>query len=378
MSARHWTPVAALALAVLAACSDVDRIAGPADEPAFDRGFVPAAGAVYTMSNAAAENSVLVFDRAADGGLTSAGSWSTGGLGSGASLGNQNGVVLTKDGRWLLVVNAGSDDVSVFAVGPDGLELVDREPSGGSMPISIALNGRLVYILNAGGAGGIAGFTLSAKGQLSPLSGSSQPLSGAGVGPAQVSFSPDGNALVVTEKGVNTIVTYAIGADGRAGPPQPHPSNGTTPFGFAFTKQGILIVSEAATGAVSSYRLDADAGLHLVSASVLTTEAAACWVAVSGNSRFAYTTNAGSGTISGYEVRNDGSLSLLDADGVTGITGPGTTPLDAAVSSGSRYLYVLDGGSHDIAAFAIGADGGLSPLDGVDGLPVTANGLAVK
>lgn len=377
MSGRRWIPVAVLALSALAACSESDRLAGPS-EPAFDRGFVPAAGAVYTMSNAAAGNVVLAFDRASDGRLTPAGSWSTGGLGTDASLGNQNGVVLTKDGRWLLVVNAGSNDVSVFGVRPDGLDLVDREPSGGAMPISIAVHDRLVYILNAGGDGGISGFTLSPKGDLSALPGSSRPLGGSGVGPAQVTFSPDGAALVVTEKAANAIVTYAVGSDGRAGAPQSHPSIGTTPFGFAFTQQGTLVVSEAATGSVSSYRLDSDAGLHVVSPAVPTTQAAACWVVITGNSRFAYTTNAGSGTISGYAIGNDGSLSLLDVDGVTGVTGPGTTPLDAAVSAGSRYLYILDGGTHDIAAFAVGPDGSLTSLDGIAGLPATADGLAVK
>jgi len=342
-------------------------------------------GSLYVMTNAPGGNAILAFDRAANGTLQPAGTYLTGGLGTGAGLGSQGSLVLSRNERWLLAVNAGSDDVSVFAVGPGGLRLADTEASGGDQPISVTINGSLVYVLNAGGAGNIAGFSLSAEGQLTPLDGSTQPLSnggaGAAPGPAQVEFSPEGGSLVVTEKASNLILTYALGQNGRAQAPVVHPSAGTTPFGFAFAKQGTLVVSEAFGGApnasaASSYRLSGS-GLALVSASAPTHQTAACWLVVTANGRYAYTTNAGSGSVSGYAVGPDGQLTLLDADGQTGLTGPGSGPADAALSRNSQFLYVLAGGSHQVVAFQIQADGGLSHLGQVS-VPAGTVGLAAR
>ena len=69
-------------------------------------------GAVYAMTNAAGGNSILIFSRAATGALASAGSAATGGAGKGSGLGSQGALVLTNDQRWLLAVNAGSNDLT--------------------------------------------------------------------------------------------------------------------------------------------------------------------------------------------------------------------------------------------------------------------------
>src|SRR5262249_41350865 len=166
--------------------------------------------AVYTMSNAAGGNHILVFDRRADGALSPAGSVPTGGEGTGAGLGNQGGVVLTHDGDWLLAVNAGSNSVSVFAVRPRDLRLTDVAASGGLRPISIAAHRNLVYVLNAGNDT-VSGFVLTNSGRLLPLPNSTRPLSGTSTGPAQASFSPNGRWLVVTEKNTNTIDVFEVG-----------------------------------------------------------------------------------------------------------------------------------------------------------------------
>src|SRR5262249_1634378 len=113
-----------------------------------------AAGAVYVATNAAAGNSVVVFSRSASGALTLAGSFATGGSGTGTGLGNQGGLILSRDGEWLFVVNAGSDDVSVFQVRPDGLKLTDKVASGGKMPVSVTFDRDVLYVLNAGGGAG--------------------------------------------------------------------------------------------------------------------------------------------------------------------------------------------------------------------------------
>ncbi len=346
-----------------------------------------AAGAVYVATNGAAGNEVLVFDRAARGALTPAGSFATGGLGTGGGLGNQAGLVLSDDDRYLFVVNAGSDELSVFAVRRRGLTLVDKVHSGGSRPISVAVHRRLVYVLNAGGAVGgadsIVGFRQGPHGRLTEIAGSARPLSADNTGPAQIGFSPDGGVLVVTEKATNQLLTYVVGRDGLASGPAVHASSGATPFGFEFGKRDALIVSEAFGGAldasaVSSYVVGDDGSLTTVTPSLFTTETAACWIVVSGNGRFAYTTNAGSGTIAGVAVDFDGTLTLLDADGETGITGPGSVPLDMAFSRDGRSLYSLNAGNGTIGAFSVGADGSLQPLPFTGGLPAGTNGMAAR
>jgi 6-phosphogluconolactonase len=344
-------------------------------------------GAVYTMSNAAEGNTVLMFDRDQTGKLTPAGEFETGGLGTGAGLGNQGGVIIDPANRWLFVVNAGSDDISVFAIDADGLTLVDREPSGGGNPVSLTYSGNRLYVLNAGGAVGatdeITGFTVGADGLLTPIPGSTRSLSDTNTGPAQVSFNTDGDVLVVTEKATSLIDTFTVDADGVAGPVSTHASSGTTPFGFAIGKRDQVIVSEAAGGApdqssVSSYQLGKDGSLSVISASVGTTETAACWAIVSHDGRFTYTTNAGSGTISGYSIGFDGSLALLNANGKTVNTGKDSGPLDMAFSNDGRNLYTLNGQSDTIGVFKVKDKGGLARLNSHIDVPASANGLAVR
>jgi len=362
--------LAALALAPLVA-----SLGGAA--PVGAQGLA-ATGAVFTASNASDGNAVLFFRRNAAGRLTHLGDFATGGDGSGGGLGNQGGVALDTASRHLFVVNAGSDTVSVFGVEPRGLTLLDEEPSGGTSPISVTSYGDLVYVLNAGGDGNIAGFELAVDGTLSPLAGSIQPLSGAATGPAQIGFSPDGRFLVVTEKGTNTIVTYAVGDDGVAAPPVVTTAEGITPFGFSFGHRGRLLVSEATGGAVaastvSSYELLSDGTLDAITSALATTQSAACWLVATGNGRYAYVTNTGDDTVTGLEVARDGSLSLLDAGGVTAVAGG--APIDAALSRDGRFLYVLNGADDTLSEYRVGADGSLEPVAQLGGLPSSVNGL---
>lgn len=340
-------------------------------------------GAVYTASNSPAGNEILMFNRSADGALTFVAAFPTGGVGTGAGLGNQGGVVMTADGKFVIVVNAGSHDVSVLEVTRDGLALRDRKPSGGLQPVSATVNGSLVYVLNAGGSAGgsdsVVGFELSRDGVLTVIAGSDRALSAVSTAPAQVELSPDGTSLVVTEKMTNRVDIFAID-DGVPGAVMSYPSSGMTPFGFAFGKHDQFFVSEAFGGAanasaISSYQVTGSAAFEVVSPSVPTTETAACWVVVSGDGRFLYTTNAGSGTVSGYSIRPDGSIALLDPDGVTGTTGAGVT--DVTVTRNGRYLYALRSGAGAIAAFRVEDHGGLAPV-GSFMLPAGANGIVAR
>lgn len=330
-------------------------------------------GAVYTLTNSPAGNAVAVFGRAADGTLAPQGLFPTGGAGTGSGLGSQGAVVLSGGGRQLFAVNAGSDSISLFSVQTNGLELNATVPSGGSRPMSLTVHGNLLYVLNAGGAGNVTAFTVGHV-TLTPLAGSTRPLGAGSSGPAQVSFSPDGGTLVVTEKNSSTIDTYAVAANGLAGAPSVSASAGGTPFGFDFDNRGHLLVSNA-SGSASSYSL-AGGAVSVISGAVATHQGAPCWLVASKNGRYAYTANAAAGTISGFSVGQDGGLALLDPSGATAALGAGSHPLDEAVSSNGQFLYNLTDGTHSLSAFRIAEDGSLSPAGSIGGLPAGAAGLA--
>ncbi len=259
------------------------------------------AGAVYTMDNAPGGNQVWAFDRRADGSLTGPKLHPTGGLGTGAGLGNQGGVLLSRDGRWLFACNAGSDEVSVFAVTQRGLKLTDKVSSEGRRPVSLTLHRNLLYVLNAGGGAGgmdnIAGFVF-VHGQLVALPGATHNLSAAATDPAQIAFTSDGEHLVVTEKATALIDTFTLGDDGLVADFKSFVSPAPPPFGFAAGRHNRIFVTQAAGGAgnpgassVSSYEVAEDGDLMVISDSVPALQTAACWMALTRNERFAYSAN---------------------------------------------------------------------------------------
>jgi 6-phosphogluconolactonase (cycloisomerase 2 family) len=344
-----------------------------------------APGAVYTLSNSSSGNAVLVFSRAANGQLSPAGMFPTGGLGSGKGLGNQGALTIDAGNRFLFAVNPASNSVSVFRIKENSLQWIEADPSGGVFPISLTVNRGVLYVLNNGGAAGstdtIAGFSVSHDGHLTPIV-SGLALSAATVGPAQIGFDTDSDVLLVTEKSTNNLDVFSVDANGVAGGPTVIPSAGETPFGFAFGKRNQVLVSDAFggaanAGAVSSY-LVAGNSLETITGVASDQQSAPCWVVITNDGRFAYTTNTGSGSVSGYKIGFNGGLQLLNASGVTASTGTGSTPLDAAFSNDGRFLYVLTPGTNNIQGFSLGSDGSLTPLTQVAGSPPSASGLAAR
>lgn len=339
-------------------------------------------GAVYTMTNAAGPNSVVVYNRSCDGTLKLAQQVPTRGTGAGAGLGSQSAVTLSDDGRWLLVVNAGSDDVTVFQLEGETLLFMGKFPSGGHKPISITIHDRLVYVLNAGVPNNIAGFWLSEDGTLSPVAGSVQPLSAGSTNPAEIQFSPYGDLLLVTEKGTNVIDGFPVAANGTTGLRVSTPSHGIEPFGFMFGRRNQVFVSEAFSGspnasAVSSYVAHPDGSLTVVTGSAPTHQTAACWVAVHNSGRLTYSSNTGSGSVSGFGIGVTGNLSLLSPSGRSGVTPPGSSPIDDRFSPDGRFLYVLTSAVPGVTAFRLEGDGSLTSLQTVTAPPMAA-GLAVR
>jgi 6-phosphogluconolactonase len=242
------------------------------------------------------------------------------------------------------------------------------------------VHGDLVYVLSTGGAsaGSIAGFRLTGIG-LEAIEGASAPLSSDDADGAQISFSPDGSTLVVTERVTDRISTYAVRADGTVDGPHVTASSGATPYGFDFAGD-VLVITEAFGGAVgaaaaSSYRIDGVPGVTPISASVPNMRSEVCWAVVTEDGRHVYVTNFGDNTISRYAIGADGSIELADA--VAATTYEGVKGLrDEAITADGSFLYAIDADAGEIFGWRVGSDGTLAPVGSVNGLPVTVAGLA--
>jgi 6-phosphogluconolactonase len=371
-----------------------------------------AVGSVYVASNKFSGNEIISFLRFADGSLTPGPRVATGGLGSGVGqiipndpLGSQASLVADKNQQLLFAVNAGSNEVSAFRVGRDGLIPADRRSSRGVYPVSLAYRKGTLYVLNAG-SNSITGFTVDGSGRLGELQTCQLPALPALQGPlpatatqsaqpvfsetaGQVGFSPDGKQLVVVSKegpvlegfpfgattGNGRIHVYGVNSQGTlnncAQPattvlPLNRDGKGRVPFSFTWGPEGQLVVVEvfgvgtsptAPGSAVSSYALGKDGTLTPISQSVGSGQVAVCWIVRSG--RFLYAANFLSDSVSGYESKS--GLALANARAAS--LDPGSTPSDLAVTDDGGFIYQLASGVAAIRPFAVaGATGTLTAL----------------
>lgn len=347
------------------------------------------ARAVFVLTNQV-QNTVAVFNRATDGHLTAAGEFSTGGAGDPVAippdppvdpLASQGALVFGPGNQFLFAVNAGSNEISVFSVGRARLDLVDVVNSGGVRPISVTVHENLLYVLNEGGTPNITGFTVGNDGTLTPLAGSTRSLiGGTGADPAEVSFNNDGTLLVVTEKLGNRLDSYTIGQNELPSPAMANASSGMTPFGFAFNSDDFLVVSEAfalmpGQAAASSYTSDPTGILSVVTGSLHNNQTASCWVVIPNDGR-AIVSNTASGTISTYNIDGNGMLTLANA--VAANLGLKSAPRDMALSLDGQILFVQTDAGQSVAVFHIESNGTLTPVDTAGGLPFGAQGIAAK
>ncbi|GID32452.1 hypothetical protein Abr02nite_74350 [Paractinoplanes brasiliensis] len=363
---------------------------------------------VFVQSNNPRHNAVLAFRRAASGKLSPAGEYRTGGRGGAQKdnpfdpLASQDSLVFDRAHRMMLVVNAGSNSVTTFQVRGDRLTDPRTVPSGGEFPTSIAVSGRTVYVLNAGGRTNVTGFRMTPNG-LRPISRSTREL---GVvndavplftdSPPQVGFSPDGKQLLVTTKSANTIEVFAVDGHGRLSSRAVSTrSAGDVPFSFVFDERGHLLVTEAAKSGVTSYALQRNGRLKVITRSVESGQQVLCWIARAG--RFFYGTNPGSSTISVYSVDAGGRVSIGGEDGVIAPAGgqaaleevaragmdaaraPGAGPIDLAATADGKLLYVQNTLAGTVEGFRVGDDGALRLVSTLDkGLPVFSNGNGME
>ena len=339
--------------------------------------FSPVVGHVYLDDNTAGTNTISGFDRHVDGSLTPlAGSpFVAGGAGTGAAggLASQGAVAVTNDGRFLIAVDAGSNQLSVLRINFNGgLQLVPNGvlSSDGPTPVSVAVHDGLVYVANAAAAGpNYTGFTLSPFGRLQPLANSTVSLPN-GSQPGDVLFNSTGTNLVGTRVGTSEIDSFAVGRNGllteAAG--APFAAQGLGPFGSELrpTNPQQLFVSNAhnvgaLSGTVSAFNVASDGSLTSIGASpVANDQTAPCWVAITPDGRYLFAVNTGSGSISSYQIAPNGSLTLIGSTVVSNSSGVGAT--DASVSPDERTLYVNESRVGAVGAFAINNDGTLTEL----------------
>jgi 6-phosphogluconolactonase len=352
------------------------------DNPDHDR-----SPSVFVMTNGVDRNEVIAYTRNADGTLAEGGHFSTGGRGSGGNndpLASQGSLTLTQNHSQLLAVNAGSGDISLFRVHGSDLDLADRVPSGGSEPNAIAEHGGLVYVLNTGGSSNVVGFHLH-SGELTPIVNSLQFLSTNTSGGSSLAFSPHGEFLVVTERLSNMIDVFLLHSDGTLSPMVLNPSAGPGAFSLSFASNGTALVSE--TGAagvpddstVSSYTIQSTGTLSVITTSAPTLGSANCWNAVTPDGKFAYFSNAGSSSISGFAISPRGALTPLPGT-VVGHNPSGATNLDIAISGDGKFLYTLNSGNGTVGIFGIQNDGTLRAVGSAGGVSANSgfNGIAAE
>lgn len=341
-------------------------------------------GMVFSMTNNI-NNSVVVLERDSNGTLSFLNTYMTEGNGTGAQtvdpLGSQGSLILSQNGRFLFAVNAGNSSISSFYICQDRLVLVDVVPSGGIFPNSLASFGNLLYVTNAGDGtnpSNVTGFCVEADGRLREICNSTALLSYADAQPGCVVFDHCGQKLIVSEKGTNKLSVFQVLGNGTLSGPIVNPSYGSVPFGSAVLDSGILLVTEAGTNALSSYAVERNGVLNVISGSVLNYQSATCWVSVEPRERYAYTSNAGSSTITEYCIECPGRLSVID--NIPSVPQGTGAPIDSGIDRTGRYFYVLNGNEGSVSVFRIEENGCLTLLQVYTdtNLPVTgAQGLAV-
>ena len=324
--------------------------------------------AVFVQTNDPAGNSIDVFTRGDNGALTFVASYPTGGKGDRAAsaasdpLASQSSLVYDAPDKLLLGVNAGSNSVSVFSVSGTRLHLNQVVGSGGQFPNSIAVQGNLAYVEDAGGSGFVQGYRI-AGGLLQPIEGSGRSLNLGNsnppfflAAPGQVGFTPDGGHLIVTLKGHNggSVDVFGVLASGRLTAQPTTTVVGGLPFSFTFDPAGQLALLNPAFASLSTYTVNADGSLTLVSAGPSSGQGGACWVVT--NSGFYLTGNTGSNDLSEYTISSNGTVSLINPIAAAGIPGA----IDMA--SAGQFLYSQSGLSSSVKGFLVNNDGTLAPI----------------
>jgi 6-phosphogluconolactonase (cycloisomerase 2 family) len=368
----------------LAAAGGLAAFAGPAQAADLPGTAGAAPPTVFVQTDNPAGNQVIAFAQQPDGQLSQEEVVSTGGLGGTAAgannLASQGSLTYDPGHHLLFAVNAGSDTISVLSVEGSTVRLDQVLGSAGEFPDSIAVHGNLVYVVNAGGAGSVSGFSIVGQ-RVAPIPGSTRSLGldntnppNFHMSPGQVIFSPNGSELLVsTKESTNSIDVFQVGPLGLlSAAPTVTPDDSSGPFAFAFTPSGQLAVAEVATASLHTFAFGPHGTLTSLAPSLPDGQVAQCWVIAADG--FYYVANAGSADLSEYTVAADGTPSLVAAVAAT----TGTGSIDLTASADGKYIYAEAGaGGGTVFELRINSDGSLSPIGSVPGLGADIEGIAV-
>ncbi|MCA9471624.1 MAG: beta-propeller fold lactonase family protein [Nitrospirales bacterium] len=347
---------------------------------------------VYTASNEISGNDVIAFDIDSRGNLSEIGRFPTGGTGTGTPLGNQAALMTDASDRWMFVVSPGSGEITSFRLQPDGLQFVNKLPSGGFRPLSVTVFGTLVYVLNEGSGDeqdsrrmrydNLSGFRFTGGGILVPIPDSTRIIDRTQLtAPAQIGFNKSGTVLLITEKATNTLTTFVMR---RNGTPRRRPEKRLsfipTPFGFAFGDRDFVFVTEANNGGPGmtvSYRIDRETGEVSGRVGSLEQGTATCWTVLSSDQTVGYATNTGDGTVSLYRAGFGGDMEyFFPANQDTPIpTGAGVR--DVVLTQNNQFLVTLNNGDGAIRAFFVNPTGAIAPR-GTAPVPGSVTGLVAR
>lgn len=355
---RYATVVALVVAGVVIAAGDASASPGGSSASTV-------VGHLYVNDNTTGVNTVAGFDRHTDGSLTPipGSPFAVGGAGTGHATASQGSLQLSADGRYLLAVDAGSNEISVVRIQHDGsLQTTGNEvvASNGVGPVSIAVHDSLVYVANAGAAGSnYTGFTLNAGGHLRALPGSTVSLP-SDAQPGDVLFSGEGTKLVGTRVGTSKIDSFTVGSDGllTAAAGSPFAAQGLGPFGSEFrpTNSTQLFVSNAHNGGVnlgtvSAFAVAADGALTTIGSSPFNDlQNAPCWVEITGDGQYLFAVNTASSSVSSYSIAASGALTLV---GSTPLAHTPAGPEDARLSPDGSTLWVVDAGADAVSGFTV-------------------------
>jgi 6-phosphogluconolactonase (cycloisomerase 2 family) len=360
-------------------------------------------GHLYTQTNET-RNAIIHYRWAASGTLTEVERVATGGAGSGElspiyhinrpnDFEGAGSVILTPDRRFLFTTNAADNSLSSFALDKEGrITLLDvkrtgNPTSGGAKSVAYASSSRTLFVVHTVGPDHIRLMSVDEKGKLTarPEQYSVNTTDWTNRGPTMAVLSPDGKFLVVgttfdelptrrnpdgsvilwiprpdgklhiiasNAPDPNGLVVFPVGGDGGLGKPSFYDAKGASPFYVAFlhNRPDTFIIAYAVSDGVAMGRIDADGKVNVISPLVKIDTSAAlpselCWLAVSPDDRFVYTTNFGYSTVSSFRIDGN-ALSIAKDPAGPKVPGDGTfRALDGVVSSGPSDSWLTpDGG----------------------------------
>jgi 6-phosphogluconolactonase (cycloisomerase 2 family) len=387
-------------------------------------------GNLYMQTNEV-RNAIVHYRWSTSGTLTEVERVPTGGAGSGElspiyhinrpnDFEGAGSVILTPDRRFLFATNAGDNSVSSFAVNEDGeLTLVDTKrtgntQSGGAKSVAYASSSRTLYVLDTFGPDHLRLMSVDGEGKLAPRPEkySVNTMEWNNRVPTMAVLSPDGKFLFVgttfdefpSEKNPDGslilwiphngalhviasnapdpdgIVVFPVGEDGALREPSFYDARGASPFYIAFlhNRPDTFVVGYAVSNGVSIGKVDANGKITVSEPVTLDTSAGRpselCWLAVSPNDRWVFTTNFGYSDMSSYHI--DGNkLSIAKDPASQKVPGDGTfRAIDGVVSSGpsdswispdGAFLYQIYGNASKLLGYATRPDGSLEEVTSV-------------